>query len=289
MTLHSVRAPVTAAIAVNVIVAVSAQQTPLFRSGADVVVIDVAVQRRNAPVTGLTAADFELTDNGVRQQVDQVFFEVRPIDVTVLLNLAGGTESLFDQYRQDVNAIVPILRPIDQLRVIGFGTDVVQLSPMQPVSSLLDVEFKPRGATAPADAIAAALIRPAPADRRQLVVAFPDDRDNASVVDHRLLREVARRADAALHVVFPNETTPEMRKTLEPIAVLTGGRSRTQGYVARPKPAVFKDIFDEVRQSYAIAYRRMGVPQAGWHDLKITVLRRGDVTVRARAGYFARN
>ena len=49
-------------------VAVGAQ-TPVFRSGVSVVRVDVLATDGGRPLEGLTAADFELTDNGVPQDV----------------------------------------------------------------------------------------------------------------------------------------------------------------------------------------------------------------------------
>ena len=48
-----------------------AQSTP-FRTGVDAVRVDVLVTDGNVPITGLTARDFELFDNGVAQQIDAV-------------------------------------------------------------------------------------------------------------------------------------------------------------------------------------------------------------------------
>ena len=42
----------------------------MFRSGADVVTLDVSVKSGDpAAVSGLAAADFEVTDNGVVQKI----------------------------------------------------------------------------------------------------------------------------------------------------------------------------------------------------------------------------
>ena len=48
---------------------ISASQEPMFRARVDGVRVDALVTSDGRPVTGLTAADFELRDNGVVQQI----------------------------------------------------------------------------------------------------------------------------------------------------------------------------------------------------------------------------
>ena len=60
-------------------------QQPTFRARTDLVSVPVAVMSGREPVTGLTATDFELTDNGVRQTVEAVSSDEVAIDVTLLL------------------------------------------------------------------------------------------------------------------------------------------------------------------------------------------------------------
>src|SRR4029453_18484877 len=46
------------------------QPAPLFRGGVDLVLVDVVVRdKTGAPVKKLTAADFDLLEDGVRQQI----------------------------------------------------------------------------------------------------------------------------------------------------------------------------------------------------------------------------
>jgi hypothetical protein len=61
--------------------AVAVQQL-VFRAAVDMVSVPVSVSKGGSPVAGLTAADFELFDNGVRQQLDASSLETLPIDVT---------------------------------------------------------------------------------------------------------------------------------------------------------------------------------------------------------------
>src|SRR5262245_5433653 len=73
-------------------VCATSEAQQLFRSGVDGVVIPVSVRTGNKPVTGLTAADFVLRDNGVVQELQSVAAEKIPIDVTLLLDLSSSVD-----------------------------------------------------------------------------------------------------------------------------------------------------------------------------------------------------
>jgi hypothetical protein len=49
---------------------------------------------------------------------------------------------------------------------------------------------------------------------------------------------------------------------------------------------VFKKAFDDFRQSYILHFSPTGVPESGWHPLKVEVTRPGRLTLRHRQGYF---
>src|SRR5512134_1592591 len=54
------------------------QQRPVFRTGVDMVRVDVYPRRRNRIVEGLTKDDFQLTEDGVSQTIET--FEYISID-----------------------------------------------------------------------------------------------------------------------------------------------------------------------------------------------------------------
>ena len=179
-------------------------QQPVFRSGATLVTASVSVKRGNRPVSGLTAADFIVTDNGVPQTVERVAFEEVPIDVTVVIDLSGSTSSIVDEIRRDTRRILGFLRPIDQVRVVTIDTYVHEVIPQQLAVPTLGLPERmvSGGASSIRDAIAAALISRTDPERRRLVVAITDGDDTKSVTEAATVMELARRSDTVLHIVF---------------------------------------------------------------------------------------
>src|SRR5438128_5703479 len=66
------------------------QPTPRFRSGVNLVLVDVVVRDRSgAVVRGLTADDFELVEDGARQQIRTFAFEDIGTNAAAIENAAA--------------------------------------------------------------------------------------------------------------------------------------------------------------------------------------------------------
>jgi hypothetical protein len=66
-------------------------QQQVFRTGTDVVLVDVLVTRDRRAVTDLQVHDFEVLDNGVRQTVEIVESgHLMPIDLTLLTDVSAS-------------------------------------------------------------------------------------------------------------------------------------------------------------------------------------------------------
>jgi VWFA-related protein len=279
---------VVLAVLSTAVAAPSGRQTPVFRSRVDVVSLDVVVQRGRTPVMGLTADDFEIQDNGVRQRVDAVAFESRPIDVTLVVDRALFRFTFLGQPREQIAAMAALLRPVDRIGVMDFGADVAERVPIQASGEPLPIDLTPsESGRSFYDATAAALLRPRPLDRRQLVVTFTGGVDDTSVLDLPRVRDVARRSDAVLYLVLDDSVPSQMRMALGEMAELTGGGVRMESHLSRPLRLRFREIFDEFRQSYVLTYRPVGVSVTGWHEVRVSLPSRPDLTVRVRAGYLA--
>src|SRR3954467_12474937 len=75
-------------LVVLVLATLVAQST--FRSGVDVVQVDVSVMRGGKAVAGLAAGNFSLTDNGVAQEVASATLDTLPLNVILALDVSGS-------------------------------------------------------------------------------------------------------------------------------------------------------------------------------------------------------
>jgi hypothetical protein len=317
------RAPWAAVTAIAAVAMTAAHQDPpqsqpVFRTRTTAVSLDVSVKRGNRPVAGLTAADFEVTDNGVPQTVEQAFTGVVPIDVTLVIDASARTAPIYDGIRRSAQRILDLLRRDDRARVLISESISYALLPLQAVDDglVLPEQPMPGARSRIQDALLAALVTPRDPDRRRLVVTITGGWDSKSVTSVHLLDRVARRSDTVLHILAvrpdltidlqarkpPSRTwsnidgfirdvpTEQELKLFEGLPVLTGGTYQgpgSWGPFARNVNVVdaIRQAIEEFRQSYVIQYTPRDVAPGGWHDVAVRVKGVDPRGVRTRAGY----
>ncbi len=281
-----------------------APQAPaaVFRTGADVVSVDASVQRDRRVVTGLKAADFELLDNGLAQQVTDVTYEKLPIDVTVLLDVSASvTGPVLDQLRRSLHQLRADLGPDDRLRLVTFNMGMRRLVDFGAPDSAIDQALAPlrgSGSSAIFDSLAVALTSASPTGRRQLVVLFTDGQDSSSISDADTVIDVARRSAPTVAVILGGppakrpasllRTSTELGSaTVEVVTERIAGE--TGGFVTAVEPGDdltprFRRVLQDFRSSYVLYFTPTGVERQGTHTLEVRVKRPG-VSVRARRAY----
>src|SRR6185295_16766539 len=100
---------------------------------------------KNLPVTGLTAGDFELRDNGVVQQIAAVRADSVPVDLTLVLDVSSSAKGLIDDFKEDVQRIAQLLRSEDRVRLLALGGTTVQVFGFQPGDANLPLDRLGRG------------------------------------------------------------------------------------------------------------------------------------------------
>lgn len=254
-----------------------------FRSGVEVVELDVSVMRGGVPVAGLTARDFALTDNGVAQDVESVTLEKLPLSVTLVLDASQSVAG--ERLRHLVQAgegLTTALRKDDRAALITFSHMVDLRVPMtgdfQSIRTAL-ATLTGSGATSLRDAVHLAL-QLQPRDRsRPLMLLFTDGHDTASWLTEDAVVDSARRSGVVIHAV-----RVESDALLDRLTQISGGRTWS-ATSDRQLQELFTRALDEMRARYLLTYTPRGVRQPGWHELKVK-LKNGGGDVTARRGYF---
>ena len=285
-----------------------ARQT--FRTTADAVQVDVLVTRGGRPLAGLTAADFELEDNGVVQQIDAIALEDVPVTVSLVLDVSESVAGQPLQHlRAAIDAAAGALSSRDQLALFTFSHHVSLAAP--PTRELDRVRSAARvvqaeGATALYDATFAALVMRERIRGRAVMLVFSDGDDTVSWLDPRKAIRAAHRTDVVVYGVTLEQRAgrdrpesvartrreqqsfakePEMygRQYLALLAAETGGAL----LVAERSDSLretFLRVIDEFKSRYVLTYTPSGVAPGGWHALDVRLKKvRADVT--ARRGY----
>ena len=273
------------------VVAPSAQdQRSVFSSRVEMVRVDALVTQDKRAVLNLAAADFQVTDNGVPQQVELVSFDQIPLNVVIVLDLSSSlTGERLSQLRAASASLAGVLKKEDQAALVTF-TETVTLksgltAELDNVRAAIDATSPPDGQrpTALVDALFAGLLTAESDVGRALVVVFSDGVDTGSWLREEAVLDVAKRSDA---VVYAVTTLHEGRGDfLKHVVDATGGslaEVESRGDIG----AAFLQILDEFRQRYLISYTPRGVTRDGWHAVTVRVKGRGGLKVKARPGYW---
>lgn len=263
-----------------------------FRAATDLVSVNVSVRSGRTPITGLVTADFELLDNGVRQEITAVVEQV-PIDLTLLLDTSPSTADAIHKFKSGAMEIATLLREKDQVRLVTFATDVIEIFPFRRGGEPMPVDaVTQQGGTSLHDALILSLARGSAQGRRHLVVAFTDGHDTTSVSDGETLAFVAARADSVLHMVLSGAygtdyTQPPSVKSLRQAAEESGGEMHPPGRFNNALGA-FRQVVEDFRQSYVLRYTLQGVKPEGLHVITVKLKNpdKQNYTLRHRKGYF---
>lgn len=261
--------------------AVSAPQTT-FRSGVEVVELDVSVMRGGVPVTGLTAKDFSLTDNGAAQEVQSVTLDNLALSVTLVLDTSQSVAGdRLQHLAQAGEGLTTALRSGDRAALITFSHVVELRVPMTGDLNTIRAALGTmagNGATSLRDAVHLALqLQPHDATR-PMVLVFTDGHDTASWLTEDAAIESARRSGVVVHAVRVDSNA-----FLDRLVQTAGGRTWS-ATSDRQLRELFTNALDEMRARYLLTYTPLGVTRPGWHEIKVK-LKSGGADITARPGY----
>jgi VWFA-related protein len=271
----------------------SAQDVPVFSSGVEVVRVDVSVLRDGKLVEGLQPGDFEVKDNGVRQEVEIVGDPrggaggpAKPVDVVLALDTSDSVKGEpLGQLKAAAHALVDVLRPEDSFSLLTFSSRVrLAVTPADSRARVHEAieETQAQLTTSLYDAAFAAVATADAGRGRPLALVLSDGVDHGSWLGPEPVLRAAEGSEIVVQAVSTRRG-PGETDFLRRLAAATGGEVWRADF-AQLREVLLKAL-EDFRSRYTLRYDRRGVPRAGWHEFEVRVRRPG-VKVRARRGYF---
>jgi VWFA-related protein len=263
---------------------------------ADRVVLDVLVTRDHRPVTGLTAADFDVRHDDQQQRVEVSEIQALPLDVRLVIDAGNGLEGdRAARVKEAARAIVERLSPGDRAEVLTFSEDVILAtgltSDRTQLNPVID-QLAPANGAALYDAAFVSLALPAAPGRRTLSLIFTAGLDTSSWLAPPAVVEAAAGSSVTVYgVIVPEPDLPlrqqqfdagRLRKSLfeNPeilrdsfLAVLadeTGGEILNAATNA-DLPATFTDALSRFQQRYRLTYTPANRDRRGARTIEVQV------------------
>ncbi len=291
----------------------AAQEIPRFEAGVDLVSVPVAVTDRDGDfVTGLTAADFRVFEDGVEQEIlifgaglDESWVELPPEAkedtpgrnvIGLLLDSSGSMEKDMSLLHEAAIKFLTNIPPAEHLFVISFDENI-RLSEYSSddqrtiANRIYDIEAD--GWTALYDSVATFLDRVWDYEGRKTLAVFSDGADSRSALSFGEAMDLVKLGDTTIHTIQFGDRARARdlfhnSRFLRAIAEETGGSHAVASSLDQIDE-LYDRILDELHSQYAIGYVSSNLKREGrYRDIEVRVVADGldDPKVRARRGYY---
>ena len=277
-----------------------------FRAGVELVSLNVTVTDGTQKyVTDLAPEDFQVYEDGVKQEV--TFFNKTnlPIALALLLDTSASMESKLPTAQEAAIGFAKKLRAQDLAEVIDFDSRVVVLQSFS--NALTDLEqaihkTSAGGSTSLYNAVYIALkdlkkvvARNSEEIRRQAIIVLSDGEDTSSLLAFEEVLDLAKRSETAIYSIGlrtpdgPGTTTKGVKEAefvLRQFSQETGGRACFPNQLS-DLAGVYGQIADELSSQYTVGYTSRNPKRDGsWRRIVVRV-NRPSLTARTKLGYFA--
>jgi Ca-activated chloride channel family protein len=281
------------------------QQPPTFTTGVELVSLNVTVAEGNRYVTDLEQADFQVFEDGVKQEVTYFSKSNLPIALALLIDTSASMDARLPTAQEAAIGFARRLRPQDLASVVDFDSRVNILQPFTNTTSDLEQAIRRTGAggsTAMYNAVYYALkdLKRVVASnvediRRQAIVVLSDGEDTSSLMAFEDVLDLAKRSETAIYSIGLRATDggssstrgfKEAEFVLRQLAQETGGRAFFPTEIGQ-LASIYGQISDELSSQYAVGYSSRNAKRDGaWRRIVVRV-GRPNVTARTKLGYFA--
>lgn len=270
---------------------------PTFKVGVDVTTFGVTVtDRRGNIVTDLTRDDFEIIEDGTAQTVQ--YFARGEGDNELAMHLGlmlDASGSMLSDMKLAQSAAIKFLNMLpsaEDITLVDFDTEVRSTRyPQRDFARLVErIRLrKPEGWTALYDALGTYLDGAQDQDGRKILVMYTDGGDTRSALRFGDLLDLLKASQVTVYAIGLVDNTGsarmQLQMTLRRIAETTGGQAFFPAAM-KDVESTYDKVLAEINGQYHLGYVPTNTAADGaWRTVEIKV-KRGDLRVRARQGYF---
>jgi Ca-activated chloride channel homolog len=271
-----------------------------FKSRVDLVNVGVTVtDRKGTLVTDLTLDDFELVEDGRRQNIRYFASgaageSAPPMHLALMLDVSGSMDEDIAFTRTAAVRFLNTLTDAVDITVVDFDTQVRLARYGQSEFARLIERIrrtKADGMTALYDAIGLYLDGASAQDGRKIMLIYTDGGDTRSALSLRELMDLLKASDVTVYPIGSLEhqlssVRNQQRMVLQGIADATGGQAFFPTSV-KELDAVYQKVVAQIRAQYTLGYLSSNDKMDGsWRKVEVKTTRK-DLRVRSRKGYFA--
>lgn len=279
---------------------------PSFRAGVDIVSLNVTVtDPAQKYVTDLTQDDFQIYEDGIKQDVTVFNRTNLPIALALLVDTSASMENKLPIAQEAAVGFSRRLRTQDLAEIIDFDSRVVVLQAFTNRAQELESAIRRTsagGSTSMYNAVYIALkdLKKAVATstdeiRRQAIVLLSDGEDTSSLLPFEEVLDLAKRSETAIYAIGLRSAESsssgskgfrEAEFVLRQLSQETGGRAFFPNQVTDLN-GIYTQIADELSSQYTVGYTSKNPKRDGaWRRVVVRVGRTGS-TARTKLGYFA--
>ncbi|HXH05268.1 MAG TPA: VWA domain-containing protein, partial [Vicinamibacterales bacterium] len=274
-----------------------------FRTGIELVSLNVTVtDRQQRFVRDLAPEEFEVYEDGVRQEIAFFSRTEMPIALALLLDTSASMEEKLATAQEAAIGFVRRMKADDVAEVVDFDSRVEILQPFTSDRTALEQAIRSTaagGSTALYHALYVSLrelrkerAQSAADIRRQAIVLLSDGEDTSSILGYEEVLDLAKRSETAIYAIGLRGRENPARGFKESEFVLRQLSQETGGRVFFPRdvselPDIYRLIADELSSQYTLAYSSRNPRRDGaWRRVVVRVAR-PDLTARTKQGYYA--
>ena len=287
---------------------VGAQAQTTFRSGVDVVALNVVVtDGQEKFVTGLSAADFAVFEDGVQQDVSFFAATDVPLDLAILLDTSASMTDKMGTVHEAASGFVGSLRGGDRVTVVDIKDATKILYPLDGdlAAAKAAIELtSAKGGTALYNGLYLTLKELAKQRRtngevrRQAIVVLSDGDDTASLMSFDDVMVLAKESGISIYTITL-KSKYQVRQAaqaghrhfsqseygMRALSQETGGRAFFPMEITE-LAGVYGLIAEELSTQYSIGYSSKNPKRDGaFRRVVVRVAERPNVRTRTRAGY----